>query len=492
MIEVSFLKPTSAAALAALGVAAFLLCAFGVWRFRRRRPDAANEEKISGRHADGLTGLLSRKAFERLLSAALAKAEKTGREVCVVYVGLDGFKAVNDGHGHAFGDEVLLAASEQLRSVCGNGTLLCRVAGDEFAILFNAPLETSKKFAGRLVDLFVNGMKFGGQHLSVTLSAGLAECPAHGSTTRILGRAASAMTSVKISGGAAYAVFDPDVELKQKEELAIARELRQALAKKQFELLFQPKIDASSLQVTAVEALLRWKHPKLGAVSPVKFIPIAERHGLIEGIGNWVLEAALKHAAEWRRNGLRMRVAINVSRFQMRQDDFAARVEDGLKAHKLQPNRFTCEITESVAMENTAVTRRAFSRLGKVGVHISIDDFGTGYSSLSALHRMPANELKIDRAFVTDIPHSAEARAIVKAVVQMARALNLRVVAEGVETELQRDLLVHAGCDELQGYLFAKPMTAQAITLWAHEAPKTLLQAFRPSLFKETSGPQLH
>jgi len=486
------MQPTSTEALAVIAFAALVLGALAIWTVRRRLRVARSGGKLSERHSDRLTGLLTRTAFEDLLSAALAQAEKKGREVCVVYVGLDGFKAVNDAHGHAFGDEVLVASAERLRSVCGDSTLLCRVAGDEFGILFNAPLETSKKFAGRLVDLFGNGMQVGDQHISVTLSAGLAECPQHGSSVRILGRAASAMTSVKISGGGAYAVFDPGVELKQREELAIARELRQALSRNQFELMFQPKIDASSLQVTAVEALLRWKHPKLGAVSPEKFIPIAERHGLIEGIGNWVLEAALKHAAEWRRTGLRMRVAINVSRFQMRQDDFAARVEDGLKTHKLQANRFTCEITESVAMENTAVTRRAFTRLEKVGVHISIDDFGTGYSSLSALHKMPANELKIDRAFVTDMPHSAEARAIVKAVVQMAQALNLRVVAEGVETEIQRDMLVHAGCNELQGYLFAKPMTAQAITLWAQEAPKALLQAFRPSLFKETSGPHLH
>ena len=181
-----------------------------------------------------------------------------------------------------------------------------------------------------------------------------------------------------------------------------------------------------------------------------------------------------------------MRVAINVSGFQMRQDDFAVKLDKGLRQYGLQPGRFTCEITESVAMEDTVVTRRAFARLAKIGVHVSIDDFGTGHSSLAALRRLPAQELKIDRSFVTDIEASEAARAIVRAVVQLARALNLKVVAEGVENEAQRDLLVRLGCNELQGYLFARPMSARAIAIWASDAPAALAQSFRPSLFKET------
>jgi EAL domain-containing protein (putative c-di-GMP-specific phosphodiesterase class I) len=232
--------------------------------------------------------------------------------------------------------------------------------------------------------------------------------------------------------------------------------------------------------------LLRWRHPTLGVVSPTRFIPIAERHGMIESIGNWVLETALKQAAAWREAGLRMRVAINVSGYQMRQDDFAVSLERGLKKHKLQPGRFTCEITESVAMEDTAVTRRAFARLSKIGVHVSIDDFGTGYSSLATLRRLPAQELKIDQAFVTDIVHCDEARAIVRAVIEMARALGLEVVAEGVENEAQRDLLVRLGCDKLQGYLFAKPMGARAIAIWAADERKDSTPSFRSSLFTET------
>jgi EAL domain-containing protein (putative c-di-GMP-specific phosphodiesterase class I) len=221
-------------------------------------------------------------------------------------------------------------------------------------------------------------------------------------------------------------------------------------------------------------------------VSPAKFIPIAEKHGLIVMLGTWVMDSALAQAAVWRKAGMRMRVAINVSGYQMRQDDFAQRLERGLKSHGLTPGRFTVEVTESVAMEDTEVTRAAFTRMQQVGLHVSVDDFGTGHSSLASLRRLPASELKIDRAFVCDVEHSAEAQTIVKAIVDMAHTLGLRVVAEGVETEDQRDFLVDAGCDELQGYLFAKPMNARAITLWAMDAPVTLAQSFRPSIFKET------
>jgi EAL domain-containing protein (putative c-di-GMP-specific phosphodiesterase class I) len=319
------------------------------------------------------------------------------------------------------------------------------------------------------------------------VSVGVALFPKHGGSVQLIQRAAAAMRAVKRSGGGSHALFDPRIETEQREELKIAQELRQAIARCELELVYQPKIDATSLQVTAVEALLRWKHPHLGMVSPARFIPIAEKHGLIESIGNWVLEAALDQAAAWRKAGLRMRVAINVSGFQMRQDDFARRLETGLRAHGLQPNRFTCEITESVAMEDTQVTRSAFDRLGKLGVHVSIDDFGTGHSSLATLRRLPAQELKIDRAFVADMATDPDARAIVEAVLTMARALGLRAVAEGVETPAQRDLLVQMGCDELQGYLFAKPMSARAIVLWAMDAPTSLAQTFRPSLFKDTA-----
>ncbi|MFI4931588.1 MAG: putative bifunctional diguanylate cyclase/phosphodiesterase, partial [Burkholderiales bacterium] len=435
---------------------------------------------------DAVTGLMSRPAFEIALAQALDTERGVDRIGAVLYAGLDGFRLVNEGHGHAQGDKVLAAAARQLREVCGQRVPMCRMAGDEFAIWINADALTCELIAGRLAEALAGGVALDVQRFAAGVSVGVALFPKHGSSAQLIARAAAAMRAVKRAGGGSHALFDPRVETEQREELKIAQDLRQAVARHELELVYQPKIDASSLQVTAVEALLRWKHPHLGMVSPARFIPIAEKHGLIGAIGNWVLESALDQAAQWRKAGLRMRVAINVSGYQMRQDNFARLLETGLRAHRLQPNRFTCEITESVAMEDTQVTRRALARLGKLGVHVSIDDFGTGHSSLATLRRLPAQELKIDRAFVADMVKDADARAIVEAVLTMARTLGLRVVAEGVETSEQRDLLVQMGCDELQGYLFAKPMSARAIVLWAMDAPASLAQTFRPSLFKDT------
>ena len=454
-------------------------------RVRKGRAEAPHANAASPQ-TDAITGLMARAAFETELAQALDTERGADRTGALLYAGLDGFRLVNEGHGHAQGDKVLAAAARRLRELCGQRVPMCRMAGDEFAIWLNAGASTCDVMARRLAEALAGGVEVDGERFAAGISVGVALFPKHGSSAQLMARAAAAMRSVKRAGGGTHALFDPRVETEQREELKIAQDLRQAIARHELELVYQPKIDASSLQVTAVEALLRWKHPHLGMVSPARFIPIAEKHGLIGAIGNWVLEAALEQAASWRKAGMRMRVAINVSGYQMRQDNFARLLETGLRAHGLQPNRFTCEITESVAMEDTQVTRRALARLGKLGVHVSIDDFGTGHSSLATLRRLPAQELKIDRAFVVDMVKDADARAIVEAVLTMARTLGLRVVAEGVETTQQRDLLVQMGCDELQGYLFAKPMSARAIVLWAIDAPASLAQTFRPSLFKDT------
>jgi diguanylate cyclase (GGDEF)-like protein len=460
------------------------------WAVRGRlSPAAAPAARAESANAstDPVTGLMSRAAFEGALAQALDTERGEGRSGALLYTGLDGFRLVNEGHGHAQGDKVLAGAARKLREVCGARVPMCRMAGDEFAIWINADSTTCELLAGRVSEVLAGGVDLDGQRFAAGASVGLALFPKYGSSAQLILRAATAMRAVKCAGGGSHALFDPRIENEQREELRLAQDLRVAVARRELELVYQPKIEATSLQVTAVEALLRWKHPQLGMVSPARFIPIAEKHGLIEAIGNWVLEAALEQASIWRKDGMRMRVAINVSGFQMRQDDFAKRLQTGLRAHGLQPNRFTCEITESVAMEDTQVTRSAFDRLRELGAHVSIDDFGTGHSSLATLRRLPAQEIKIDRAFVADMATDPGARSIVEAILTMARALGLRVVAEGVETPAQRDLLVQMGCDELQGYLFAKPMSARAIVLWAMDAPTSLAQTFRPSLFKDTA-----
>jgi diguanylate cyclase (GGDEF)-like protein len=417
----------------------------------------------------------------------------------VLFVDLDSLGHVNDAFGHDAGDAVLREAANRLQACLrpGSASASCggRIAADEFAFLVHGgmdrghalALQMQAALASPLVVLARSGQRV---EARLTCSVGLAAYPQHGGRPTLMAHAALAMRSVKLAGGNDRAEYDPRLSAAVRDQTELLQGLRSALALGQFELYYQPKVDARTLQITAAEALLRWHHPQRGLVSPAVFVPLAEQFGLIDAIGRWVIEEACGQAARWRDGGLRMRVAVNLSGVQLRQDDLVPRIEAALRRHRIPPGRLTCEITESVAMEDTQVTRAAFDALRRSGVHVSIDDFGTGHSSLAALRRLPAAELKIDRAFVCDLTTSEDARAIAGAIVQMAHNLGLRVVAEGVETEGQRDLLVGMGCDELQGYLFARPMTAQALALWAAEPEAQAAgggaSAFRASLFEET------
>jgi len=319
--------------------------------------------------------------------------------------------------------------------------------------------------------------------VGISCSIGIVFYPDSGAHTKLIARADAAMYAAKRSGGSCYSFYVPSMDEDARDKFELTRDLRLALENDEMELFYQPKIDTKSGKVTAAEALLRWKHPKRGMVPPDVFIPLAERFGLIGSLGNWVIEEACRQARLWREHGLRMRLAINLSAHQLRQPDIVQRMEEALERHRIHPSLLTCEITESVAMEDTKATQATFLRLGTAGIHLSIDDFGTGYSSLSYLRRLPAEELKIDRTFVMDIENSADARAVVDAVIRLAHALSLRVVAEGVENQRQREILAAMGCDEMQGYLFAKPMSARALLLWAIDDRP---HAFRDSLFGDT------
>ena len=277
-----------------------------------------------------------------------------------------------------------------------------------------------------------------------------------------------------------------------REQFDLLRDLRRALVEGQLHLLYQPKVHAPSGEITGAEALIRWQHPQRGLVAPAVFIPIAERFGLIGAIGNWLIDEACRQAGQWRDEGLRMRVAINLSAHQLRHADLADRIDAALKRHRINPQLLTCEITESVAMEDASNAIRMVEKLGAMGVNISIDDFGTGYSSLAYLRKLRAGELKIDRSFVMDLETSADARAVVDAVVKLAQALGLKVVAEGVETEAQHAILRAFGCHELQGFLFARPMSALALSAWAMDDEGTRSLEFRDSLYKATGAGALH
>lgn len=447
--------------------------------------DAASRRIATSQVLDDLTGLLSRGGFNVALDKAVDQAEAIGGVFCVVYVALDNFGLLNDAFGQVSGDSLLRHVSRRLTVCAGPKAEVCRITSGEFALIVVGDMAYGRSIAARVIGVLAEPVKFGASHTVLSCSIGIAEYPEHGSRAKLLANAALAMRSVKVNGGGDFCQFDPKMGIEVRDEAVLVQDLRSALEMGQLELYFQPKVDAVSLQVTAAEALLRWHHPTRGFVSPVVFIPLAERYGLIGAIGSWVIEEACLKAAGWRERGLRMRVAVNISGYQMREDDLVERVEAALWRNNLRPGRFTCEITESVAMEDTKVTRTTFEKMRQAGFHVSIDDFGTDFSSLATLRRLPAAELKIDRAFVTDLEDSEDARSIARSIVNMAKALNLHVVAEGVETVGQCNLLVEMGCNELQGFLFSKPIRADDLE-WLALDSKRQDVAFRPSLFMET------
>ena len=440
--------------------------------------------------ASAVAGLLSGDQVSPALDEAVARCDRDSSTLCLLLINLDNLQAVNDGYGHTQADVLIADAAHRLCQLAGPDTTLARMGGVEFLLLVHSSLAVACDLARQVCRALAEPYAVPGRaDLALSCSIGLVTYPTHGARPKLVGHATAAMRLVKQAGGGDYMVFDPKMAVDLREQAELLADLRQAVARGQLELYYQPKVDARNLQITAAEALLRWHHPRLGMVSPALFIPLAERHGLIGAIGNWVIDDATRQAAVWRALGLRMRVAINISPYQMRQDDLVDRLCAALARHKLQPGRFTCEITESVALEDTQVTQRSFERLRRAGLHVSIDDFGVGQTSLSYLRRLPAAELKIDASFVQDLGHSDDARAIVDAVIKLAHALGLRVVAEGVETDQQRDLLVDLGCDELQGFLFARPMAAEQLAVWAQladEQPPPQAMHFRDSLFQDT------
>jgi diguanylate cyclase len=451
-------------------------------------PDAeAHNRPARATSVDGLTGLPTRVFFEERLSTAAKRCEVRKDYLAVLFIDLDGFKPVNDTFGHSCGDRVLEQVGERLRSLTRGADVAARVGGDEFLLLLPGidKAQAAAQLAKRLIETLGKPYRVDEREIGISCSVGIAMYPDGCGASKLIARADAAMYAAKRSGGSGHCFYAPEMDNDAQQNFELVRDLRQAMVRNELELFFQPKIDAKSGKVTAAEALLRWQHPTRGLVMPGQFIALAERTGLIVPLGNWVIEAACKQARSWRDKGLRMRVAINLSAYQMRQDDIAERLADALKRHRIRPSLLTCEITESAAMEDTRATQETFRKLGKLGVHLSIDDFGTGYSSLSYLRKLPAEELKIDRSFVQDLEHSTDARAVVDAVVKLAHALGLKVVAEGVENPRQQQILVDLGCDQLQGFLFAKPMTARALLLWAI-GDRSEAAVFRTSLFGET------
>ncbi len=437
----------------------------------------ANDELRQRAFIDPLTGLANRLLFEERLRHALARAERMDARtdtrhnefLAVLFIDLDRFKPVNDSFGHAAGDLVLKEAAARLTALARESDTVARVGGDEFLLLVEdaGSVADAVSLARRVVKAFEAPFQIVDKSVQVPSSVGVAVHPGHGERNKLVANADAAMYVAKRAGSGTYALFEAHMGAEVEAQLTLQSELRRAVDLGQMELYYQPKFDGRKGGLRGVEALLRWNHPQRGVVLPNDFIPVAERYGLISGLGHWVIEECCRQMEAWARRGMRLRVAINISVHQLREEDLVARIQEALARHHVNPELLLCEITESVAMEDIRATQRAFEGLAKIGVFLSIDDFGTGYSSLSYLRQLPARQLKIDSSFVQDLESSADARAVVDAVIRLAHALGLVVVAEGVETKAQGDILMQMGCDELQGFYFAHPLQAGTLLQWA-------------------------
>jgi diguanylate cyclase (GGDEF)-like protein len=435
---------------------------------------AANAELQERAFTDPLTRLPNRLLFEDRMGQALSRTDRANHDrvvarMAVLFIDLDGFKPVNDSFGHAAGDHILSEVAERLSQQARQGDTVARVGGDEFLMLLeDVPGSAACGLVARkIISLLSQSFTVNDKKVKISCSVGIVIYPDVGQRDKLIANADAAMYAAKRTGGGNYAVFEPSMGADANVQLELLSDLRQALDQGQLTLQYQPKINGATSRIHGVEALLRWNHPKRGNVPPDEFIGMAERFGLISRIGAWVIDEACRQMAEWRDQGLRMRVAVNLSVHQLRESDLAETVAASLTRHGVDASQLLCEITESVAMEDMRVTSRTFENLAQIGVYLAIDDFGTGYSSLSYLRQLPAQQLKIDRSFVNDLESSADARAVVEAVIGLAHALGLLVVAEGVETAGQRDILIRMGCDELQGFYFARPMTPDMLLSWS-------------------------
>jgi diguanylate cyclase (GGDEF)-like protein len=455
----------------------------------------ANEELHRRAFHDPLTGLPNRLLFEDRLRHAVARFQReqeriSGRsqeKLAVMFIDLDGFKPVNDTYGHAAGDIVLKEAAQRLRFVARDSDTVARVGGDEFLLMMeDAQSEADAVSLGRRLNQALSQpFLLTDREVRISCSIGIVVFPDHGRADKLVANADAAMYAAKRAGAGSFALYAAHMDNAVNHQVELQSDLRDALAKGQIELHYQPKVDGRRGQIHGVEALLRWNHPTQGAVPPDVFIPLAERFGLIVSLGNWVIEEACRQCHAWADEGVRMRVSINVSAHQLRQNDLVYRVKEALDRHMVDASQLLIEITESVAMEDIKATQRTFEGLASIGVFLSIDDFGTGYSSLSYLRQLPAKQIKIDLSFVRDIEASADARAIVDAVIRLSHAMGLRVVAEGVETQAQSDILLGLNCDELQGFLYARPMSAAALLDWATTREVGRAE-FTPSIMDES------
>lgn len=415
---------------------------------------------------DTLTGLPNRRLFEDRIAQELARSRRAGILMGILLLDLDRFQRVNDTLGHAAGDRLLQRVAERLRLCVREYDTVARLGGDEFLLLLGGLHQADRVLVtvDRIRDALRPAFDIDGHELHVTASIGVSIYPHDGlSPETLISNADTAMYRVKDAGRDGFQLYTEGMSAKALERLEIEAALMRALERQEFVLHYQPLLDLSSGEITGMEALVRWQHPERGLVPPMEFIPLAEDSGLIVPLGEWVLRSACAQTRAWQTAGLGpLRVAVNLAARQWEQPNFVPMVSRILEETGLDPSYLELEITESVAMRNAGATARLLQEIHASGVHISLDDFGTGYSSLGYLKQFALQRLKIDRSFVTDLTTDTNDQGIASAIIALGHALQLNVLAEGVETTGQLDFLRHAGCDAVQGYLFSRPLNAEA------------------------------
>ncbi|AHV92739.1 putative bifunctional diguanylate cyclase/phosphodiesterase [Bordetella holmesii] len=432
---------------------------------------------------DSVTGAVNRRMFDKRLAAAIAASRAEGGLLALLVIDVDSFRAVNEAYGYPVGDEVLMQTAQRLSQAAGPHDSFARLGGDEFVAVAVLP-HTS--YAGHVADNYLAALRqpftVAGQDIRISASVGIAVYPHDGVDPHaLMAKAEAAKSYAKNLGRDRHAFFEPSMNAGSDRHLRVFEQLRLAVERGELRLFYQPKVKAQTAERVGVEALLRWHNGELGDVSPAEFVPLAEQTGLILSLQTWVLDEACRQLAAWDRLGADIpTVAINIAALQFQQNDFVDSIAAALKRHGLPAKRLVLEITETTAMKQAAQSVKIMRRLYAMGVGLSIDDFGTGYSSLSYLKRFPARELKIDREFVMELTQDSEdvsiVAAIVAAIVALAHALRLSVVAEGVETEAQRRLLIDLGCDVLQGYLTGRPAAA-----WTFDPEAAAMLAPQPA-----------
>ncbi|MFC5479771.1 putative bifunctional diguanylate cyclase/phosphodiesterase [Massilia suwonensis] len=414
---------------------------------------------------DTLTGLANRQALLGAIRDSVAGWQRRKLPAAVACLNIDRFKRVNDAFGHAAGDEVLVAVTRCLQAELGDNDLLARTGSDEFVLLLNSSGDDQALQARlqRLLFSVNSSVSWAGKDIAITCSLGVARFPQDGEDAdTLLSNANTAMRHAKETGGARIQYFAPGQRRELVRRMALEHQLHRAIEREELFLQYQPKIDLQGGSLAGFEALLRWRHPTHGVVSPEEFVPIAEENGLIVPIGDWLVRTAIKQMASWHAAGLpEIPVAVNLSARQFLQGDVVGLVDEMLREAKIAPHLLELELTESLSMADPERSLAIMRELRALGVTLSIDDFGTGYSSFAYLKRLPIDKLKIDKSFVNDMVHSSDARAIVQAIVAMAHSMHLRVVAEGVESAPQALALRETGCDQAQGYYYSRPLDAR-------------------------------